>query len=120
MEGKGGYGGEHFFFLMDVAQNERSVPGSGQSLMMEHEMMRLQYGSSASSVRGRAGKGAPQRGHLVFCSRLYFLSSSFSNVPSFLPSVQVRDEVLGDTAEYTWRVDMSVPELSLDAMPQVQ
>ncbi|CAN0480656.1 unnamed protein product, partial [Ectocarpus sp. 12 AP-2014] len=32
--------------------------------------------------------------------------------------LQVRDEVLGDTAEYTWRVDMSVPELSLDAMPQ--
>lgn len=41
-------------------------------------------------------------------------------LPSFLPSVQVRDEILGDTAEYTWRVDMSVPELSLDTMPQVQ
>lgn len=44
-----------------------------------------------------------------------FLSLSLS---AFF-STQVRDEVLGNTAEYTWRADMSVPELTVDAMPQV-
>lgn len=32
---------------------------------------------------------------------------------------QVRDNLLGDTAEYTWKADLAAPELTVDASPQV-
>ncbi|CAB1108211.1 unnamed protein product [Ectocarpus sp. CCAP 1310/34] len=66
---------------------------------------------SASSSSSSSAKRGSDNGGFVWGLELEGLEDGEYRL-------QVRDEVLGDTAEYTWRVDMSVPELSLDAMPQ--